>query len=56
MDQTLTVWETQTVREAVHLKKKKTVSCLLCDFCDYLRFYLLDQTNVEGWKWKRLAI
>lgn len=25
MDQTLTVWETQTVREAVHLKKKNSI-------------------------------
>ena len=62
MDQTR-----KTAREAVHLKKK-TVSCLLCDFCDYLLLYLLDQTNVDvfnssvyvetckGWKRKRLAI
>lgn len=67
MDQTLTVWETQTARETVHFKEN-TVSCLLCDLCDYLLFYLLDQTNVDvfdssvyvgickGWKWKRLAI
>lgn len=66
MDQTLTVWETQPTHDAVHLKMgKQTVSCLSCDFCDYLLFYLLDQKNIgvfenvedcNGRKWKSSAI
>lgn len=62
----MTVWETQPTHDAVHLKMgKQTVSCLSCDFRDYLLFYLLDQKNIgvfenvedcNGRKWKSSAI
>lgn len=65
MDQTLTVWETQPTHDAVHLTMGgEPVSCLLCDFCDYLRFYLLDQKNIgvfeyvgdcKGRTWEELS-